>query len=134
MNVHTQTIFVVRSFVGLIYFLFSDDLGSEIPPGIKLIKKSYTIIAQKNSPLYVNCSVSSKADIKSFFWKKNGNPIVSRSRIKIQSNRSLYFREVVHRRKKGKKRNDEGIYECFVENEYGTVLATRVRLQVAGKF
>lgn len=110
----------------------AEDLGSEIPPGIKLIKKSYTIIAQKNSPLYVNCSVSSKVGIRSFFWKKNGNPIVSRSRIKIQSNRSLYFREVVHRRKKGKKRNDEGIYECFVENEYGTVLATRVRLQVAG--
>lgn len=109
-----------------------DDLASDIPPGIKLIKKSYTIIAQKNSPLYINCSVSSKVAIKSFVWKKNGNPIVSRSRIKIQPNRSLYFREVVHRRKKGKKRNDEGIYECFVENEYGTVLATRVQLQVAG--
>ncbi|XP_029649944.1 protogenin-like isoform X2 [Octopus sinensis] len=112
--------------------LADDGLGYEIQPGIEIIKQPYTVIAQSNSPLVLNCSVSSTVHTRSVVWKKNENTIIPRGRISVLQNHTLFFRQVLNRRKKGKKRNDEGVYDCYVKNDYGTVLATRIILLIAG--
>nr|XP_022306507.1 protogenin-like [Crassostrea virginica] len=92
------------------------------------------IVAQKNSPLLVNCSDPSlswinESEVK-FKWFKDGRVMTPDSkRISVSQNGSLYFQSI--KRKKRRGMNDEGFYECHKTFTSGTVIAKRVEIQIA---
>ena len=51
----------------------------------------------------------------------------------IHPNGTLHIRKVVHRVRGKVKMSDEGIYECYVTNSVGTVLAQRLQLFIASE-
>lgn len=51
----------------------------------------------------------------------------------MHRNGTLHVRKVMHRMKDGNLVSDEGLYECFVTNSVGTVLAQLVKVVVASK-
>lgn len=95
------------------------------------------IVAQKNSPLLVNCSDPSlswinESEVK-FKWFKDGRVMTPDSkRISVSQNGSLYFQSI--KRKKRRGMNDEGFYECHKTFTSGTVIAKRVEIQIASKY
>ena len=51
----------------------------------------------------------------------------------VHPNGTLHIRKVAHRVKGKLKMSDEGMYECYVTNSVGTVLAQRLQLFIASK-
>ncbi|XP_076080022.1 protogenin-like [Mytilus galloprovincialis] len=104
----------------------------ELDPGITIHPAPSVVIAQKNSPLLLNCSASSSPDAGpvTITWFKDGQPVVIDRRVQVRENGSLYFTQVKKNRN-SKNRNHNGFYECFIKNKYGTVIARQVHLQVA---
>ncbi|CAC5400663.1 unnamed protein product [Mytilus coruscus] len=105
-----------------------------LDPGIYIHSAPSVVIAQKNSPLLLNCSASSSPDSGpvTITWYKDGQPVVIDRRVQVRDNGSLYFTQVKkNRNSKNKNRNHNGFYECFMKNKYGTVIARQVHLQVA---
>lgn len=92
-------------------------------------------MAQKNGKLLLNCSVevkSSEFGTPTVSWRKNGEVLNIDNRIQKVQNGSLYFKRVWHKKKKGI--SDEGLYECIVNNRIGSIIARRVKVQVASKY
>ncbi|XP_052084302.1 protogenin-like isoform X2 [Mytilus californianus] len=106
----------------------------ELDPGITIHPAPSVVIAQKNSPLLLNCSASSSPDAGpvTITWFKDGQPVVIDRRVQFRENGSLYFTQVKNNRySRNKNRNQNGYYECFIKNKYGTVIGRQVHLQVA---
>ncbi|CAG2225792.1 unnamed protein product [Mytilus edulis] len=106
----------------------------ELDPGITIHPAPSVVIAQKNSPLLLNCSASSSPDAGpvTITWYKDGQPVLIDRRVQVRDNGSLYFTQVKNNRhSRNKNRNQNGFYECFMKNKYGTVIARQVHLQVA---
>ena len=51
----------------------------------------------------------------------------------VHPNGTLHIRKIAHRVKGKLKMSDEGMYECYVTNSVGTVLAQRLQLFIASK-
>ncbi|XP_022249211.1 protogenin-like isoform X2 [Limulus polyphemus] len=89
------------------------------------------VIAQRNQPLLVNCTVFSEPEYgpAHVSWFYQGHEIDD-SRRQVLQNGSLYFDRVLYqRRPSGKK--DEGDYTCLVQNNVGAFHSSPVRLVVA---
>ncbi|XP_070535967.1 protogenin-like isoform X2 [Ptychodera flava] len=84
------------------------------------------IIVTKNQPFVWECSAEGVPPIR-ITWKKDGQNIKNSVRNFVR-NGSLYFSTIVHR----KKQSDEGMYQCFASNEYGTIFSS-AKLRVAEK-
>ncbi|XP_061170773.1 protogenin B-like [Saccostrea echinata] len=99
--------------------------------GISLTRPdSYNVVAQKGNPLLLNCTVESNTSTK-FTWYKNGQRLQLENQRRIQViNGSLSFKRVLFRRKKNI--TDEGVYECHVRNNIGSIIAKRVKVKIAG--
>jgi hypothetical protein len=59
-------------------------------------------------------------------WQKDGVLLNLDNRIQKVQNGSLFFRRVQHKKKKNI--SDEGMYECLVQNNIGSIIARRVPL------
>ena len=114
------------------FFLFSANV--EIDPGIAIHTAPTVVIAQKNSPLLLNCSATSAPDKGPVHitWHKDDQPLVTDKRVQIKDNGSLFFTEVKKNRNV-MNRDHNGFYECFLKNDVGTVIARQVHLKVASK-
>ncbi|XP_062599524.1 protogenin B-like [Saccostrea cucullata] len=99
--------------------------------GISLTRPdSYNVVAQKGNPLLLNCTVESNSSTK-FTWYKNGQRLQLENQRRVQViNGSLSFKRVLYRRKKNI--TDEGVYECHVRNNIGSIIAKRVKVNIAG--
>lgn len=92
---------------------------------------TYNVVAQKGNPLVLNCTVDSNSSTV-FTWYKNGQVLQLENQRRIQViNGSLSFKRVLFRRKKNV--TDEGVYECHVRNGIGSIIAKRVKVNIAGK-
>ncbi|VDI30815.1 Hypothetical predicted protein, partial [Mytilus galloprovincialis] len=118
-----------------VVYLFIFTKGNiELDPGITIHPSPSVVIAQKNSPLLLNCSASSSPDAGpvTITWYKDGQPVLIDRRVQVRDNGSLYFKQVKNNRHpRNKNRNQNGFYECFMKNKYGTAIARQVHLQVA---
>lgn len=91
---------------------------------------AYNVVAQKGNPLLLNCSVGSNGTAR-FSWYKDGEPLDLSNQRRVQVvNGSLSFKRVLFRRKKNV--TDEGVYECHVRNQIGSIIAKRVKVVIAG--
>lgn len=104
-------------------------------PEIAIVKAPHHVIVEKKSPLLLNCSVVTSKTFGplEFRWKKNGEFLDLDRRIQIFQNGSLFFRRIVHRKRRENRLSDEGLYECVAGNSKGRVVARRVRVEVAGR-
>ena len=104
-------------------------------PEIAIVTAPHHVIVEKKSPLLLNCSVVTIETFGplEFRWKKNGELLDLDRRIQVFQNGSLYFRRIVHRKRRENRLTDEGLYECVAGNGKGRVVARRVRVEVAGK-
>lgn len=92
---------------------------------------AYNVVAQKGNPLLLNCSVGSNGTAR-FSWYKDGEPLDLSNQRRVQVvNGSLSFKRVLFRRKKNV--TDEGVYECHVRNQIGSIIAKRVKVVIAGE-
>ena len=128
-------LFFVFLFLFLFLFFFSGHL--RLDPGVVIHQADSVVIAQKNSPLLIDCSATSSSDAghATYKWHKNGKPVVTDKFLQTLSNGSLFFPLVKNNFKsKNRNKNHNGFYECFLKNKYGTVIARQVRLNVASKY
>ena len=106
-------------------------------PEIAIVTAPHHVTVEKKSPLLLNCSVVTTKTFGAleFTWLKDGVPIapqVQDRRIQIFQNGSLYFRRIVHRKRRENRLSDEGLYECVAGNDNGRVVARRVQVEIAG--
>lgn len=104
--------------------------------GIGIIGEPKTVVVTRRSSLTLDCPVAAEKEFGSlsFSWQLNGVAIKSRTpkaRVYMHRNGTLHVRKVMHRMKDGNLVSDEGLYECFVTNSVGTVLAQLVKVVVA---
>ena len=122
---------------GLIFCLFVSGGWAEntTQPEIAIVTAPHHVIVERKSPLLLNCSVVTSKTFGplEFRWKKNGEFLELDRRIQILQNGSLFFRRIVHRKRRENRSSDEGLYECVAGNSKGRVVARRVRVEVAGK-
>ncbi|XP_055337462.1 neogenin-like [Paramacrobiotus metropolitanus] len=87
------------------------------------------VTAVRDRPLLLNCSTSSQPDAH-VQWKRDEVPIslAADGRRSVLSNGSLFFTKIVHSRTD---RPDEGIYQCTVTNNIGTIVSRAAKLQIA---
>ncbi|XP_070178540.1 immunoglobulin superfamily DCC subclass member 3-like [Littorina saxatilis] len=90
----------------------------------------------RRSSLSLNCPVSAEPQFGhlTYTWRKDDEEIRSRSprgRRYVFQNGTLHIRKVVHRSRGATRVSDDGIYECYVANSLGTVLAQRIQLVIA---
>nr|KAG5691262.1 hypothetical protein BaRGS_015230 [Batillaria attramentaria] len=110
-----------------------------LDPGLAIEAEPQRVVVNRRLPLSLDCPVVSDEDNPEFAdlayeWKKDGNSVKSRSprsRVHVYNNGTLHIRKVVHRKKEGRVVDDGGLYECFVTNNFGTVLAHRINVVVA---
>ncbi|XP_063437436.1 protogenin-like isoform X2 [Mytilus trossulus] len=117
----------------VVYLLIFTKGNVELDPGITIHPAPSVVLAKKNSPLLLNCSASSSPDAGrvSFTWYKDGEPVLFDRRVQVKDNGSLYFKQVKNNRhSRNQNRNQNGFYECFMKNKYGTVIARQVQLLV----
>ena len=110
--------------------------GDRLSPGLAVRQGEPTsVIAQKNGELLLNCSVEHDTDLgpPRITWQQDGGPVDIGKRVQLMSNGSLYIRRIIHRPKKS--RTDAGVYDCIATlGNIGSIIARRVRVQVAGRF
>ncbi|XP_076438818.1 protogenin-like [Babylonia areolata] len=109
-------------------------------PGIFILtaSQSHHMTVEKKAPLLLNCSVVTSRNFGpvEFTWLKDGQPLApgpGDRRIHVFQNGSLYFRRIIHRKRRENRLSDEGLYECRAGNrQNGSVVARRVHVEVAG--
>ncbi|KAL8562122.1 hypothetical protein ACOMHN_041957 [Nucella lapillus] len=110
----------------------TDDLEA----GLGLLAEQRVVVTLRRSSVSLPCMVATEPQFGNltYMWRFKGDKIQSRSpkgRRYTYPNGTLHIRKVVHRNKAGVRISDEGMYECFVTNSVGTVVAQRIRLVVA---
>lgn len=116
-----------------------DDPEFELDAGLAIDAEPRKRAVMRRSSLTLDCPVVADNDVKefgniTFQWKRDGIPIKSRlprARVYSHPNGTLHIRKVVHRLKNAQVIADDGLYECYVTNHVGTVLAQRVNVVVA---
>ncbi|VDI44725.1 Hypothetical predicted protein, partial [Mytilus galloprovincialis] len=124
----------VAGLFAVVYLFIVAKGNVKLDPGITIHPEPSIVIAQKNSPLLLNCSASSSPDSGpvSFTWYKDGEPVFFDRRVQVRDNGSLYFTQVKNNRhSRNQNRNQNGFYECFMKKKYGMVIARQVQIQVA---
>lgn len=119
--------------------LDDSDPDYDIDTGIAAEAEPLKVVVRKRLPLSVGCPVVADKDEEEFGnltyrWTKDGKLIRSRSprsRVHVYANGTLHFKKVVNRVKENRLISDRGLYECYVANNFGTVLARRVNIIVA---
>ncbi|KAL8595530.1 hypothetical protein ACOMHN_000738 [Nucella lapillus] len=106
-------------------------------PEIAIVTAPHHVTVEKKSPLLLNCSVVTSPTFGpvTFTWHKDGRPLqpqLGDRRIHVYHNGSLYFRRIIHRKRRENRLSDEGLYECVAGNKNGSVVARRVHVEVAG--
>lgn len=112
------------------------DHTDDLEAGLGLLAEQRVVVTLRRSPLSLHCTVATEPQFGNltYMWKFKGEKIQSRSpkgRRYTYPNGTLHIRKVVHRSKAGIRVSDEGMYECFVTNSIGTVIAQRIQLVVA---
>ncbi|KAL8595522.1 hypothetical protein ACOMHN_000730 [Nucella lapillus] len=105
-------------------------------PEIAIVTAPHRVTVEKKSPLLLNCSVVTSPTFGpvTFTWHKDGRPLqpqLGDRRIHVYHNGSLYFRRIIHRKRRENRLSDEGLYECVAGNKNGSVVARRVHVEVA---
>jgi hypothetical protein len=112
--------------------LFSDPDHRRLNSSLVFLGEPQDVIAVKNSPLWLPCTVDSSQDggTVSYSWQHDGEA-VSDSRLTVLPNGTLYIPRVIHKVNKG--RSDEGQYRCYVGNDDGIIFSRPAKVTVAGK-
>ena len=110
--------------------------NNNVETGIRVNgQDGHRVVAQKNGKLLLNCSVevtAPKYGMPVISWRKDGVLLNLDNRIQKVQNGSLFFRRVQHKKKKNI--SDEGMYECLVQNNIGSIIARRVKVEIASKY
>ena len=124
--------FLILIHESTISFLRFSDVDESLDVGLGFHKEAQDIIGIRGEQLWLNCTAYTAPELRplTIQWRHNGT-IINDSRRQNLRNGSLYFRRVLHRKQRGK--SDEGFYECLAQNQAGTIVSRKVRLQVASK-
>ncbi|XP_076438747.1 protogenin A-like [Babylonia areolata] len=109
---------------------FLDDHTDDLEAGLGLLAEQRVVVTVRRSSVYLDCAVAAEPQFGNltYTWNISGHKIQSRSpRRYTFPNGTLHIRKV----KAGTRVSDEGMYECFVTNSIGTVIAQRIQLVVA---
>ena len=102
----------------------------------------HLVVAHKNQPLLLNCSVTSSQESARTWWRFESEDIpVSDQRRVLRPDGSLFIKKFLFHRKSKKgsnatqdsRKNDEGRYFCIVRNDAGAVISQPIRVVGASK-
>ncbi|XP_021346881.1 protogenin B-like, partial [Mizuhopecten yessoensis] len=101
--------------------------NTELETGVVIVPGPPAIIVERRSPFLLNCSAFSSPGFgqTSYRWTRNKVKVTLNKRIQMVENGSLYFQHLK------RKKRDEGLYECFLNNSKGVVIGRRVMVKVA---
>lgn len=98
-------------------------------PRVIVESSSSRLEVRKNSRIIIDCRFTSDVTNTSVSWTKDGQVLEPQKRVYVALNGSLIIEKLLYKPRKS--RDDSGLYECFVTNDYGTFIGRQLEVQVS---